>query len=558
MKKILVPFVGAMLVGNAQAQALSFTNVTFQAGLHTEYYSSPTRHSLGVVWFDANNDGYPDILATNGFDVSGSGLTTPNIYINNQDGTFTTMNSLLPVLPNYDFAGALAADYDRDGDVDLFLYTANEAFFLNSIVDNPLDGPPNLLLKNMFVESGGLMQAGMFVDVTQAANLMDCPAWMPGVLGDDLTYGCYQTRSATFLDYNLDGWIDLYVGHMVINRAGSISDPKLDSVGKLANQDVLYRNNGDGTFSIDAAAIPTGAITSRSTLVVRSGHLNGDIWPDIYVGHVGNNPFDMLDEDLRDTVLINNGAGQFVASQSLIGADTPAAMGIDFGDVNGDGAFDIYISDVPNHYANRNNITTIGNTLYLSRGPWYGSNVAWRYGLANDLSWGVNFADFDLDGKQELFVGAGRENVPSVIYSEVGNKVPGQLQLGTFNVRGSALADYDLDGDQDLLVINEGGGLQLYQNNCHRDNHNSLIVELAPSASNADCIGAKVVLTTASGQTHVRQIKGGTSSHSQDETKLFFGLGADSAQTVHVHWPVASEQVTVLSNITGNHIVVSE
>ena len=100
---------------------IEMMDVTATVGLDNDFFYSDTGHSLGVIWFDFNNDGYPDILATNGYD-DGSGMSLrPHLYYNNRRGGFRDADALLPDLPNYDYAGAIAADYDRDGDTDLYL-----------------------------------------------------------------------------------------------------------------------------------------------------------------------------------------------------------------------------------------------------------------------------------------------------------------------------------------------------------------------------------------------------------------------------------------------------
>jgi len=528
--------------------APDLADVTLLAGLGNEFYGSPTRHSLGVVWFDANNDGFPDIFATNGYDDGSGNNLRPHLYLNNSDGTFTLADHLLPPLPNYEYVGARAADYDRDGDNDLFIYTAHEQFSIHGTENSPLSGPPNFLLQNQFIEDGGITADPLFTDVADAAGLNYVPPELDDYLTPEDVYQHLQTRSACFLDYDLDGWIDLYVGQMVMNRAAAI-DPVQDAAGKVANMDILFRNQGDGTFAMQHEALRTGDATKRSALVAVSGHLNDDLWPDIYVGNVGNLPLEMTVQDYRDAILINDGQGHFDLGFSNLGGDTPAAMGIDFADLNFDGKFDIYITDISNHFLDTADNT--GNTLYFSTPTGYQATSAARRGVAFDLSWGTNMIDFDLDGRPSIFVGSGRVGTESVIFHKQRGQGLQTARLKTTNVRGSAVADYDQDGDPDLLLVNQDGGLQLFRNEAQESTNKAVIVEIIPSLSNPDGIGLRATLTTSSGHRLLRQIKGGTSSHSQDFTReLYFGIRNQNIAELKIEWPHRDGETQIFHNIS--------
>jgi len=282
----LISLLGSL--GSAQAQEtdpIEMIDVTAAAGLNNDQFFSRTGHSLGVIWFDFNNDGYPDILATNGYDDGSGQNLRPHLYFNDQEGGFRNADALLPDLPNYNYAGAIAADYDRDGDTDLYLYTAHEDWSTYSASGNPYDGPPNFLLKNNFVENGNRVRPNLFADVAAEAGVDLCsPGFEQQVQAAQsiVNHGCRQTRSATFLDYDLDGWIDLYVAQMVINRVGD-DDP----LGQLANSDGLFKNMGDGTFKRQVNGLVAEQVTNRATLALRSAHLNEDRYPDVYIGNTG-------------------------------------------------------------------------------------------------------------------------------------------------------------------------------------------------------------------------------------------------------------------------------
>lgn len=546
----------------ASAEIL-FTDVTHTAGLSEEVYDSSTRHSLGVIWLDINNDDFPDVFITNGYNADNSQRFRPHLYLNDKNGGFSLADYLLPDLPNYDYSGASAADYDRDGDMDIYLYTGHEIFSTTQEDINPYDGPANLLLKNQFVENGNELKDALFVDVAQQAGVDLCTrGFMQRVsaVQEVVKYGCRQTKSAAFVDYDLDGWVDLLLGQIVINRT------ELDDrTAQLGNTNIIMRNMGDGTFDFQFNALPANGDRQRATLSIRAGHLNDDIWPDIYTGNVGGSRSFSTFDGLKDEVLINDQNGSFDLGHEYIGDDTPAAMGITFGDMNGDGRFDIYVTDFEEHILS-DNPNRRGNTLYLSHATGFSPNVASVFGLlSHGVDWGTNFADFDLDGSLDLFVGAGRRQgravtpeEDSVIYSNLMSLNPAELSLPTYNVRGSALADYDRDGDLDLLVVNQDSNLQLFNNHSPIDINSTLTILPQASRSNLDLIGLKVVVTTHDGKILVQQILGGTSFHSQDESRLIFGVAPADVAAVKIYWPHKDSVTQTITSVSSTVLSVSE
>ena len=161
----------AIVVSTPLAAQVTFTDVTEDAGLDDYEYSSPSAHSLGVNWIDYDNDGYPDL-----FLVGGGADNPPRLYHNEGDGTFTETTSLLPPLPEVEMPGSRFADYDNDGDRDLFVYTDSSLWDLYGF--NEPDGPANLLLRNLWVENGGQLvpDEPLFEEVAAAAGLDDLAA----------------------------------------------------------------------------------------------------------------------------------------------------------------------------------------------------------------------------------------------------------------------------------------------------------------------------------------------------------------------------------------------
>lgn len=519
---------------------VKFKDVSASVGIEDDLYESPTFHSLGVNWVDFNVDGWPDLFVVNGYGGQAA------LYRNDGTGGFTKVNHLLPDLPNLDLSGSIFADYDNDGDPDIYIYTDNEQFELEGT--NDPDGPPNLLLKNLWQERGIVPGEPLFVDVAATAGVDDLA---PSPLGD---YPGMRAKTAAWLDYDLDGCVDLFVGHMVLQKDG-----------RASNRDRLFRNRCDGTFSdvtLEAGLYQTLApehSTYRPTLAVVGGHLNGDRYPDLYIVQVSPGiPGRYRPEGHIDRILYGTSRGVFEEQEFAgVGDDAQAGMGIDFADIDLDGDIDIYISDLWEHKYELESPPPYGNPLYLNEGDALQENSAGAAGVQGGSSWGVNFFDADADGDEDLFVGttgefAGR----SYLYTNNGDgtfhDVSQIAKIDTGQVRGSAVADYDGDGDLDLALVNEDGPLQLFRNDS-TNLGNWLEVRLTSTLSNRSAIGA-IVLIRTDGQVQRREVKGGSSTHSQDDLVVHFGLDrAVEVDRLVVLWP--SRQVSVLRNLPVNELI---
>ena len=505
----------------ARVPPLRFTDVSIESGVSGDTYHSRSAHSLGVNWVDVDRDGRPDLFA-----VGGDPEFPPRLFRNLGDGTFEAAHHLLPELPAYEMSGSLFADYDNDGDADLYLYTDREEWYLHG--SNVPDGPPNLLLKNLLAEHGGRVPAGrpLFEEVAAAAGVDDLA---PEPFGEQ---PAYRTKAAAWLDYDRDGCVDLYVGHTVMNRAGL-----------EAQRDRLYRNRCDGTF--EPVAVPTSAL--RSGFAVLAAHLDGDLWPDLYVGNVS---FDLSWPHYWDQVYRNrDGVLEELPREAIpgVGDDAQAAMGIDVADVDLDGRWDLYISDLLDGTPHES--PPFGNVLYMGgEEALLGDNVAVAAGVAGDDSWGVNFLDADHDGWEDLYVATMMGAESELLFANNRDGTFTNVAAGagylTGDSRGSAVADYDGDGDLDIAVVNHhvcGNtrptcSLQLLRNDTPSDG-GWLQLRLTGTRSNRDAIGA-VVRVRAGELTMMRQVKGGSGGHSQSTLTVHFGLGeAKVADVVEIDWP---------------------
>ncbi len=523
----LVVLVGLGSASSSQAQII-FNDAATAAGIGADFYSGVSNHGGGVNWLDYDNDGWADL-----FFVNGKGFAC-NLYRNEGDGSFSNQSALLPVIDNaLELTHSAYADYDNDGDVDLYVGVTRTVM--------AADGPANMLLKNLWVENGGTTVPGqpLFVDVAAAAgvqNLANPPlGTMPG----------YPTLTLGWVDYDRDGCLDLYVASMAAFLSGTAS-----------NTNTLYHNNCDGTFedvSVAAGLTSGGVGWLRPTLAFGAALINDDMWPDLYVINVADpspNHFDFF--------FMNNGDGTFTEVSGTmpgIGNDSGAGMGIDFADIDLDGDWDMYMSDLVNP---GNEPLAEGNVLYLGNpdGTW-SDNSAPAAGVASNGgatgSWGVSFFDADQDGYEDLFVGViGDHDFFRNNHDGTFSDISISAGMSTGSGRGSAYADYDHDGDLDLGVMNMHGFVNLYEN-VSTGLGNQIQFRLDATTSNRSAIGTLVEIT-AGDQNQMRQMKGVVSAHSQDEALLHFGLGARRVvDEIQISWP--SGIVQRLYNIPADQVV---
>ena len=518
-----------LLAGQASKPSPStviFTDVTAKAGIHFVHNAGrtgkkylPETLGAGCAFFDADGDGWQDILLINGKDFTPKGRRSlPALYRNNHDGTFTDITAGSGLDVEMYGMGVAIGDYDNDGRDDVYI--------------TALGGD------HLFHNEGH----GKFQDVTKDS----------GIKNDSLG------TSAAWLDYDRDGKLDLFVANYVQWSPKNDLWCSLDGATKSyctpesykGTPSRLYHNLGGGRFEEVAQRAGVGDPTSKS-LGVTVLDYNGDGWPDIFVAN-----------DTQPNKLYRNlGNGTFkeegMSAGVAYGEDGVArgAMGADAGDYDRSGRPHLLVGNFSNQmlglYHNE------GTGLFVDEAP---LSTVGRASLLS-LSFGVFFFDYDLDGHPDIFAANGHIEdqigrvQPRVSYREapllfrnLGNHKFDNVsaQMGADFVRpmvarGAAYADFDQDGDLDILVSTNNGPAYLFRNDGGNRNH-WLSVRLSGTRSNRDGIGAVVRIHSASGE-QWNMVRSGSSYCSQSELPLTFGLGSDTAvSSIDVEWPSGPRQ----------------
>ena len=594
MQKVAFIFCLSLPACDLGSRAVQFADVTAQAGIsftHTngaagEYLLIETT-GAGGAFFDYDNDGDLDIYLVDGFDLQGirsvpinlvyqqgdhywvrepnqdrgarsrdaaqyavalsprpdSASVSPRnvLYRNNGDGTFTDTGPESKTGDTGYGMGCAAADYDNDGDQDL--YVTNYG--------------PNVLYQN----NGD----GTFADATEQA-VVGASQW---------------STSAAFFDYDNDGVIDLYVtnyvdftvetnkvcgGYVRTNSQGyrAIIEATRSHCAPLEYggvPDVLYHNNGDGTFADVSVAAGIDDPSGKGLGVVALDY-DGDGDQDLFVANDGTPNF--LYQNLGDGTFENAALKKGVAYNGV--GESEAGMGVDFGDYDNDSDFDLFVA----------NFSYETNTLYRNEGGFF-KDVTAEAGLADPshrfLGFGTNFLDYDNDGDLDLYVANGHvqdkialfqsgveymqehqlfRNDGGGSYAEA-SSISGEWFLHKQISRGAAFGDYDGDGDVDVLVTNCGGEAKLVRND-GGNRENWLMVRTMGTHSNRDGIGTRVRVV-AEGLEQVRQVRSGSSYLTASDPRLHFGLSHRTRiDLVEVRWP--SGLVQRLEQVPVNQVLV--
>ncbi|MEM9822239.1 MAG: FG-GAP-like repeat-containing protein, partial [Bacteroidota bacterium] len=463
----------------------------------------------GAAFFDFDNDGFEDLYLT-------SGTSKDVLYHNNGDGTFTKVLSDvgLNITQQYNTTAVITGDIDNDGDRELFIATWERYENGNDIIAR------NLLFNN----NGN----GTFTEIGEAA----------GITHPSFTIG------ANFLDFDRDGWLDIYVLNH-IETPGFL----FDSTGVISGFDhdcypnFFYKNNGDGTFTEMATDLGLEDLSCTLASIASDFDLDGDV--DLYLAN-DFGPF-IVPNLFFENQYPNTG---FVESGASNGSDVAMyGMGVALSDYDHDGDFDYYI-------------TNLGSNVLLENDNANFTNVAATAGVENEFAtagefatgWGTAFLDIDNDTWEDLFVANGRipslpslptaMNDPNRLFMNNGDKTFTDVseQVGVNDPsysRGMAYSDFDLDGDLDMVVVNlsELGGITKFYVNETETNHHYIQFKLKGTASNRDAFGSKIWLY-ADGATYMREISGGGDSFcSQHSSIAHFGLGTnDQVDSLRVEW----------------------
>ena len=522
---------------------INFTEQTQQAGIHFKHTNGASKEKYlpetmgsGGLFFDYNNDGHLDIYLVNGGTVSSAPKNryrNPEhinvLYRNKGDGTFIDATAAAGLAQNSGYGmGCLSADYDNDGDADLYLTN----FGRNQLYRNNGDGT--------------------FTDVTSYAGVGD---------------GNWSV-SATFGDYNLDGYLDLYIANYLDYQPDTAHACFLEGRHIYCGpheypgaSDTLYRNNGDGTFTdVTTRAGLHNTGKGLGTLFI---DYNSDDYPDIFVAN----------DAIPDFLYRNNRDGTFTDIAVTAGVAynsegrATASMGIANGDYDNDGREDIFIT----------NFSLEINSLFHSDSDGFYTMTSFETGLADpsfsQLGFGTQFLDADNDGTLELFVANGHvwdnvsEITPSLFYKQL-CQIFGRTNTGKFKdlsetagsffkrpivARGVAIGDYNNDGATDILVTSCGETPVLLRNDSQitATKNNWVKIRLIGTKSNRDGIGAKVWVHT-NATTQFKEVTCGGSYASGSEHRLLFGIGTqERLQSIKVKWQSGHVQTMDFSKTEG-------
>lgn len=531
--------VGVVLarVQGGPANPVQFHDVTDRSGLDFHHVNGrtgekhlPETMGGGVLVFDFDRDEWPDVLFVNSGSIADGSFALHGLFRNAGDGTFTDATQSSGIRGSGYGMGACAADFDNDGWIDLYVTNVG----------------PNSLYHN---------EAGRrFVDVTDVA----------GVASDGWSSSC------AFGDIDQDGDVDLYVANYLAVPPGDsrycglpdqnvriYCDPGVyDGV-----PDLLYRNDGDGTFT-DVSRLAGIDRSDGKGLGVVFTDYDQDGAIDIYVAN-----------DLVPNFLFHNqGDGTFreiglLAGVAVGGDGRPmSGMGTDAADINGDGLPDIIVTNMDRETHN----------LYLNLGSGLFAETTFESGVGAAtlpyVGWGTAFFDYDNDTDLDLAIvnGAVLDNVAyfrdstypqlnlllrndgSGHFEDLGEDAGPGFAIRKVS-RGLAVADFDTDGDLDLLVGNNGQ-IPDFLRNEGGNALSSIEVRVVGTRSNRDGIGSRLVLTLGD-QTLVREVKAGSGYLGQNDMRVHFGLGRHTmADRLEIRWP--SGQVDTLTDVAANQILV--
>jgi hypothetical protein len=513
------------------AKKAGLTDPVVFGGVDTKKYIIETT-GTGVAVFDYDNDGWPDIFIVNGSSLNAplhGKAPTNHLYHNNHDGTFKDVTEIAGLTHTGWGQGVCVGDYDNDGWEDLYVTYYG---------------------KNVLYHNNG---DGTFTDMSQKA----------GVAGSGKAWG----NGCAFVDYDRDGHLDLMVANYVDFDLSTAPAPGDRSTciwkgapvmcgpqGLLAAKNILYHNNGDGTFLDVSAKSHIDKADGHYSLSVSTLDYDDDGWPDIFVAC----------DSTASILYHNNRDGTFTDVAITAGAAfnedgrAQAGMGSTVADYNGDGKLDIF----------KTNFSDDTATLYRNNGNGTFDDVTYPAGLGLNtkyLGWGAMFLDFDNDGWPDLLLVNGHVypevdsqhlgsafQEPRILYHNNGNGTftdisadagPGINAVNSS--RGLAIGDLWNDGRRSAVISNMNAPPSLLVNDAGTTNHwiafhlvgtsfDSLSRKLR---TNRDAIGARITMKAGS-RIFVDEVRSGSSYDSNNDMRVQFGLGSvTKLDSVEVRWP---------------------
>ncbi len=535
----------ALAIDQQATHRVTFVDIAAELGVDLQNITGDSEQTYivdtmmgGSAFLDYDQDGDLDLYILNGSKVVGfaEGNYPRNAFYRNDGTAFTDITQATGLGDTGWGMGCTVADYDNDGDPDIYITNYGKNVLYNNQGD------------------------GTFKDVTDYAAVGD----------DGFGTGC------TFFDYNSDGYLDLYVANYVDFKHFIDTTPNKSYTwkglrvhfgprGMKGGADVFYHNNGDGTFSdltLEAQLVDTDKLYGMGA---SSGDYDNDGDQDLFVAN-----------DTGPNYLYQNqGDGTFKEIAWAVGAaysesgEAQGCMGIAYGDYDNDGYQDILVT----------NFWEQTNTLYHNDAGTFFSDRSFDSGVGEAsfrfLAWGTEFFDFDNDGDKDLFVANGhlfpqldRANL-GVSYAQT-NQLFENLGDGNFNEvsqssgqgldvkkvsRGASFGDFDNDGDIDIFVLNLNDLPTLLRNEGGNKN-NWLLVKTVGTKSNRDGIGAKIKIHYGTHR-QISEVRSGSSYLSQNDLRVHFGLGQnDTIDLLEIIWP--SGLIDRFNDVSTNRIIVVE
>jgi hypothetical protein len=501
------------------AQAAGLQASVIYGGVETKKYILEAT-GCGCAFIDYDNDGWIDIFLLSGTRLSGDPPDATNrLYKNNRDGTFTDVTEKAGLKAVGWASGVCIGDYNNDGFEDIFC----TYFGQNRLYRNNGDGT--------------------FTDVTKAAGLWnETPRWGAG---------------CSFLDYNRDGHLDLFVSNYVrfsfehAPTPGEGANCNFKGIpvecgprGLPTGRHSLYRNNGDGTFTDVSEHAGIASATESYGMTVVAADLDEDGWTDIFVAC----------DSTPSLLFMNNHDGTFREEGVLRGVALSddgmeqAGMGVGVGDYDLDGHLDLFKTHFSDDANGLYHNDSKGNFDDVTRSSRLGVDT--RY-----ICWGAGITDLDNDGYPDLFMVTGSvypeverklpqyaNKTPRAVFRNLGNgsfeELDAQAGPGVTAAhcsRGCAFGDFDNDGDVDVLIVNLNEPPSLLRNDL-AEKQNWIKVKLEGVKSNRSAIGARV-LVHYGGKAQAQAVLSQSSYYSCNDSRLHFGLGGFTSVDLDIYWP---------------------